>query len=67
MGVEIEAVKIMVDNQSAIMLSKTSFHHNRTKYIDRYYHFIRDCVEDGRVVIEHVKIENQLANILIKT
>ena len=26
MGVEIEAVKIMVDNQSTIMLSKTSVH-----------------------------------------
>ena len=29
-GVEIEEVKIMVDNQSAIMLRKTSTHHNRT-------------------------------------
>ena len=34
MGVKMEAVKIMVDNQSAIMLSKTSAHHNRTKHID---------------------------------
>ena len=54
MGVKMEAVKIMVDNQSAIMLSKTSAHHNRTKHIDTRYHFIRDCVKDGRVVIEHV-------------
>ena len=64
--VEIEAVKIMVDNQSAIMLSKTSAHHNRTKHIDTRYHFIRDCVEDGRVVIEHVKTKDQLADILTK-
>ena len=64
MGVELEAVKIMVDNQSSIMLSKTSAHHNRTKHIDTWYHFIRDCVEDGRVVIEHVKTEDQLADFL---
>ena len=40
MRVELEVVKIMVDNQSTIMLSKTSAHHNRTKYIDTRYHFI---------------------------
>ena len=67
MGVKIEAVKIMVDNQSAIMLSKTSAHHNRTKHIDTRYHFIRDYVKDGRVVTEHVKAEDQLADILTKS
>ena len=67
MGVKIEAVKIMVDYQSAIMLSKTSAHHNRTKHIDTRYHFIRDYVKDGRVVTEHVKAEDQLADILTKS
>ena len=67
MGVKMEAVKIMVDNQSAIMLSKISAHHNGTMHIDTLYHFIRDCVEDGRVVIEHVKTEDQLADILTKS
>ena len=62
-----EVVKIMVDNQSAIMISKTSAHHNRTKHIDTLYHFIRDCVKEGRVVIEHVKTEDQLTDILIKS
>ena len=39
-SVEMEAVKIMVDNQLAIVLSKTSAHHNRTKHIDTSYHLI---------------------------
>ena len=60
-----EVVKIMVDNQSVIMLSKTSANHNRTKHIDTRYHFIRDCVEDARAVIEHVKTEDQLADKII--
>ena len=34
-------VKLMVDNQSAITLSKNLVHHNRTKHIDTRYHFIR--------------------------
>ena len=49
MEVGIETVKIM--------LRKTSTHHNRTKHIDTRSHFIRDCVKDGRVIIEHVKTE----------
>ena len=67
MGVELEAVKIMVAKQSVNMLSKTLADHNRTKHIDTCYHFIRDCVEDGRAVIEHVKTEDQLTYILIKS
>ena len=65
-GAEMEAVKIMVDNQSTIMLTKTLAHHNRTKHIDTHYHFIRDCVKDGRVITKHVKIRDQLADILTK-
>ena len=48
------------------MLSKTLAHHNKTMHIDTNYHFIRDCIEDGRVIIEQVKTENQLADILTK-
>ena len=66
MGVEIEAVKIMVDNQSDIMLRRTLAHHNKTKHIDTCYHFIQDYVEDGRIGIEHVKTKHQLAKILTK-
>ena len=65
-GSKIKAVKIMVDNQSAIMLSKTSAHHNRTKHIDTCYHFIQDFFKDRRAIIEHVKTEDQLADILTK-
>ena len=49
MEVEIEAGKIMVNNQSAIMLSKTSAHHNRTKHIDTRCHFIRDKSKIGEL------------------
>ena len=42
MGVEIELVKVMVDNQLSTMLSKTSDHHNSTKHIDTHYHCIGD-------------------------
>ena len=59
-------VKLMVDNQSAIMLSKNPVHHNRTKHIDTRYHIIRECVEDKKIEIVFIQTEDQLANIFTK-
>ena len=59
-------MKLMVDNQSAITLSKNTGHHNRTKHIDTRYHFIRECVEDKKVEIGFTRTEDQLADILTK-
>ena len=59
-------VKLMVDNQSAIMLSKNPAHHNRTKHIDIHYHFIRECVEEKKIEIVFIRSEDQLENIFTK-
>ena len=56
-------VKLLVDNQSAITLSKNAGHHNRTKHIDTRYHFIRECVEDKRIEITFIRTEYQLVDI----
>ena len=60
------SVKLMVDNQSAITLSKNTGHHNHTKHIDTRYHFIRECVEDKKIEIRFIRTEDQLADILTK-
>jgi hypothetical protein len=57
---------LKMDSQSAIALSKNPVFHDRSKHIDVRYHFIRDCVGDGRMRIEHVQTEEQLADILTK-
>jgi hypothetical protein len=57
---------LKMDSQSAIALSKNPVFHDRSKHIDVRYHFIRDCVGDGRMRIEHVRTEEQLADILTK-
>ena len=41
--------------------------HSRTKHIDIRYYFIRELVENKIVIIEHVVIEKQLADIFNKT
>ena len=58
--------KLRVDNKSAIALSKNPVHHDRSKHIDIRYHFIRECIEDGKVDVDHVGTDEQLADILTK-
>ena len=59
-------VKLMVDNQSEITLSKNPVHHYRTKHIDTRYHFIKQCVEDKKIEIVFIWTEDQLVDIFTK-
>ena len=59
-------VKFIVENQSAITLSKNLVHHNRTKHTDTRYHFIRQCIEDKKIKIAFIRTEDQLADIFTK-
>ena len=66
LGIQTPKVRLLVDNKSAIALSKNPVHHDRSKHIDTRFHFIRDCVEQGEVDIDHVSTTEQLADILTK-
>jgi hypothetical protein len=57
---------LKMDSQSAIALSKNPVFHNRSKHIDVRFHFIRECVVDGKMDIEHMCTEEQIADILTK-
>ncbi|WVZ81795.1 hypothetical protein U9M48_029136, partial [Paspalum notatum var. saurae] len=46
-GREAGAVKLNIDNQSAIQLSKNPVFHDRSKHIDVKFHYIRECIEEG--------------------
>jgi hypothetical protein len=59
-------VTILIDNKSAIALTKNPVFHGRSKHIHRRYHFIRECVETGQIEVEHVPGNEQKADILTK-
>eukprot|EP00253_Pinus_taeda_P031585 PITA_31585 len=42
---------IFCDNSSAIALSKNFVFHKRTKHIDRKFHYIRELVNNGEIVL----------------
>jgi hypothetical protein len=57
---------LKMDSQSAIALSKNPVFHDQRKHIDVRFHFIRECIGDRRMDIEHVCSEEQIADILTK-
>lgn len=59
-------VKLFIDNKSAIALSKNPIYHNRSKHIDIRYHFIRSCLEDKLIEVEHISTVEEIADILTK-
>ena len=57
---------IFCDNTAAKSLSENPVHHSRSKHIDVRYHFLRDNVAKGTVMIDYVQTEDQIADIFTK-
>jgi hypothetical protein len=65
-GEEAGPPALKVDNQPAIALAKNPVLHDRSKHIDVKFHFMRSCVDEGKIVIES-DTNRQLADILTKS
>ena len=60
-------MKLLMDNMSTIALSRNPVHHERSKHIDTKYHFLRECIEEGKVEVDHIGTAEQLADIFTKS
>ena len=65
-GVNVKNVPLFCDNESAIKIAHNPVQHSKTKHIQIRHHFLRDHVLKGDISIEHVKTEEQLADIFTK-
>lgn len=63
---KIGPVVLYIDNKSAIDLAKNPVFHGRSKHIDIRFHFIRECVERGEVIVKHIRTDMQRADCLTK-
>jgi hypothetical protein len=66
LGREPEVVELKVDSKSALTLARNPVFHERSKYIDLRYHFIRNCLAEGTVSATYINTVDQLADILTK-
>ncbi|CAI7857526.1 unnamed protein product [Closterium sp. NIES-54] len=59
-------VSVFVDNQSAIALAQNACLHGRTKHMHVRWHFIREMVASGEVILQWCPTNHQVADILTK-
>ena len=58
---------ILCDNSSEISLSKNFVFHERKKHIDAKYHFIRELVNNGEILLQHCRLEEKFVDIFTKS
>jgi hypothetical protein len=59
-------VLLLCDNESVIKIAYNPCEHYRTKHINIRHHFLRDHDIKGDIIISHVRINEQLADIFTK-
>ena len=61
-----EAVTLYYDSTAALAYAKDPKYHGKSKYIEIKYHFIRDMVEWGEVVMKHISTRSMVVDPLTK-
>ncbi|CAL8087744.1 unnamed protein product [Prunus armeniaca] len=61
-----EATPLHCDNISAIAITRNPVFHQKTKHIDRRYHFVKDALQEGTVDLIYCPTNEQLADIFTK-
>ena len=65
-GIKVKHIPLYCDIESAIKIAHNPVQHSRTKRIAIGHHFIRDRVAREDIIINHVKTEDNLADIFTK-
>ena len=60
------ASTLLIDNQSALSVSKNPEHHGRMKHLDIRYFWLRDEVEAGNIAPVYIPTSDQVADIFTK-
>jgi hypothetical protein len=67
MGVkQLDSTMIFEDNQACIALNKNSLVNARSKHIEIKYHFNREKVESGEVVLKYCPSADMIADVMTK-
>jgi len=61
-----DPVTLFEDNQGTIALAKNPINRQRSKHIDIRYHFIRNEISSGKVVLQYCPTQDMVADIMTK-
>lgn len=61
-----DPLRLSVDNQSAIAVAYNPEQHGRLKHVDRRHYFIRECIEDMKIVVPFVSSADNIADFFTK-
>ena len=67
LGLEHNNTMVYCDSQSVIHLTKNQMYHKRTKHIDVRYHFIREIISKGTIVVKKIGTSENPANTMMKS
>lgn len=60
------SIQLRIDNVSAIDLAKNPISHGRIKHIEVKFHFLKDMVNKGRIVLAYCKTKVQFIDLFTK-
>uniref|UniRef100_A0A2N9GE28 Reverse transcriptase domain-containing protein n=1 Tax=Fagus sylvatica TaxID=28930 RepID=A0A2N9GE28_FAGSY len=61
-----DAVLLYSDSTSALAYAKDPKYHGKAKHIELRYHYIRDMVSQGEVILQHISTSSMVADPLTK-
>ncbi|GKE30901.1 retrotransposon protein, putative, ty1-copia subclass [Tanacetum coccineum] len=53
-----DPIEIFYDNEIAVALTKEPKDHEKSKHIESKYHFVRSKLEEGHVIVKHIRSED---------
>ncbi|GJR55631.1 retrotransposon protein, putative, ty1-copia subclass, partial [Tanacetum coccineum] len=57
-----DPIEIFCDNERVVALTKEPTDHRKSKHIERKYHFVQSKVEEGHVIMKHIRLEDNPAD-----
>ena len=66
LGYQLWQIPICTDNQGSIFIRSNPVQERRTKHIDIQYHYVRECIEEGKVSVFFIPETDNPADMFTK-